>query len=168
MDDLDDWPDTTATVILPRLWMGGIEDDEYLGEPITGAHYDFDCRYDVMLTLYADAQPAPWGVTELRYGFPDDDVPEHLTTPCLPLAQYGWSAWRSGATVLVRCQQGVNRSGLVTALLLMFDGMAAGQAIELLRERRGAAVLNNLTFETWLLENAPTYLNPTTLETQSE
>lgn len=168
MSELNDWPTSVVTEIMPRLWMGGLEDHEYLGESLTEAHYAFDHPYDVVLTLYADAQPAPWGATEIRYGFPDDDIPDSLITPCLPLARFGWAAWRNGANVLVRCQQGINRSGLVTALLLMIDGMRAADAISLIRERRGIAVLNNLTFESWLLETAPDYLTPPSKEIPHE
>jgi protein-tyrosine phosphatase len=159
---IDDWPAAEPTLILPGLWMGGLVDHEYLGAELTDAHYSFTSRFDLVVTLYADAQPAPWGVTELRYGFPDDDIPDHLITPCIPLAQHGWSAWRAGNDVLVRCQQGVNRSGLVTALILMLDGHTAADAIALLRDRRGAAVLNNPRFETWLLHRAATHLTPAT------
>lgn len=161
MLDLTDWPVTTATEILPRLWMGGIDDDQYLGEPVGEAHYAFDHPFDVVLTLYADAMPAPWGVTEVRYGFPDDDIPDRLITPCLPVAHFGWSAWRAGARVLVRCQQGVNRSGLVTALVLMLDGLAPDEALALLRARRSAAVLNNPTLERWLVNEANHYIPAT-------
>lgn len=158
---IDDWPSVEPTQILPGLWMGGLEEHEYLGAELTDEHYAFASRFDVVLTLYADAQPAPWGVTELRYGFPDDDIPDHLITPCIPLAQHGWSAWRSGAQVLVRCQQGVNRSGLVTALILMLDGRTAPDAIAHLRDRRGPAVLNNTRFETWLIGQAPAHITRT-------
>jgi len=106
----------------------------------------------------SDAQQAPWGVAEYRYGLPDDDIPDHMIRPVLPLAHHGWGAWQAGARVLVRCQQGVNRSGLVTALILMLDGMTATEAIALLRDRRGPAVLNNTTFEQWLLAEATSYL----------
>ena len=156
--DVDWFPTATASEILPRLWMGGLTEQEHLGEPLEEDHYSFDNPYDLIITLYADAQPAPWGVVELRYGFPDDDISDDQITPCLRLARYGWEQWRSGANVLIRCQQGVNRSGLVTVLVLMFDGMSANDAISLVRSRRGGAVLNNKAFEKWLREQAPKHL----------
>jgi hypothetical protein len=57
----------------------------------------------------------------------------------------------AGLTVLVHCQAGLNRSGLVTALVLMQQGMAAGDAIRLLREQRSHLVLCNDAFEAFLV-----------------
>lgn len=61
---------------------------------------------------------------------------------------------RLDGSVLVHCQAGLNRSGLVTALALIRAGMAPAAAIALLRERRSDVVLCNSTFERWLLEQA--------------
>ena len=72
---IDDWPAVEPTQILPGLWMGGLAEHEYLGAELTDEHYSFTSPFDLVVTLYADAQPAPWGVTELRYGLPDDDIP---------------------------------------------------------------------------------------------
>jgi protein-tyrosine phosphatase len=88
------------------------------------------------VTLYADAQPAPWGVEELRFGFPDADLTPEFAERAIALARHAHRRWRDGERVLVRCQAGVNRSGLVMALVLMLDGMDAHDAIALIRERR--------------------------------
>lgn len=58
---------------------------------------------------------------------------------------------RSDGDVLVHCQAGLNRSGLVAALSLVKRGMAAGDAINLLRESRSPMVLCNEHFESWLI-----------------
>lgn len=58
---------------------------------------------------------------------------------------------RSDGPTLVHCQAGLNRSSLVVARSLMFNGMSATDAIALLREKRSPAVLCNTAFETWLL-----------------
>jgi hypothetical protein len=63
-----------------------------------------------------------------------------------------------GERVLIRCQAGVNRSGLVTALVLMLDGYSAREAIELIRERRAPAVLSNRHFVQWLVTEAPAHI----------
>lgn len=52
---------------------------------------------------------------------------------------------------LVHCQAGLNRSGLLTGLSLVLDGMAAPDAITLIRKSRSQAVLCNKAFEQWLL-----------------
>jgi protein-tyrosine phosphatase len=60
--------------------------------------------------------------------------------------------WKSGKKVLVRCQAGINRSGLVTALVLIRDGHSPEEAIRLIRDKRCEAALSNSRFENWLLE----------------
>jgi protein-tyrosine phosphatase len=56
--------------------------------------------------------------------------------------------------ILVHCQAGLNRSGLIAGLSLILDGMEPQKAIDLLREKRCDVVLCNKTFETWLLSLA--------------
>lgn len=55
-----------------------------------------------------------------------------------------------GSQVLVHCQAGLNRSGLVTGLSLIKRGMEPQAAINLLRAKRCAMVLCNDVFERWL------------------
>ena len=59
---------------------------------------------------------------------------------------------RKESTVLVHCQAGLNRSGLVAALALIKSGMTPSEAIALLRKSRCDMVLCNETFEAWLLK----------------
>lgn len=66
------------------------------------------------------------------------------------LAQWVNVCRRSGP-VLVHCQAGLNRSGLVAGLALVLDGMAPSEAVALLREKRSPAVLCNPVFAAWLL-----------------
>jgi protein-tyrosine phosphatase len=58
--------------------------------------------------------------------------------------------WKAGKKVLVRCQAGINRSGLIMALVLIREGLSAEDAIELMREKRARSVLRNEVFERWL------------------
>ena len=110
------------------------------------------------MTLYADAMPAAWGVEELRFGFPDSDLTARSVDRAVALARYAHQRWSEGARVLIRCQAGVNRSGLVMALTLMHDGLSAGEAIALIRSRRSPAVLSNRHFVRWLLTEAPAHV----------
>jgi len=59
--------------------------------------------------------------------------------------------YKKHGVTLVHCQAGINRSGLVTALALVEEGMKAVDAIALLRAKRSPAVLCNRAFEQWLL-----------------
>lgn len=65
------------------------------------------------------------------------------------LADFVNSARKVGPT-LVHCQAGLNRSGIVTALALIKNGMTANDAIAQMRKARGPDVLCNPWFVTWL------------------
>ena len=53
-------------------------------------------------------------------------------------------------TVLVRCWMGLNRSGLVVALVLMRLGYSAADAIDLIRTQRSRFALCNPLFVQYL------------------
>lgn len=152
------WPAYAPDQILPGLWQGGTEDDEVVGGRIPADHRGALSgrrpRFDVVVTLYADAQPAPWGVEELRFGFPDADLTPEFAERAIALARHAHRRWRDGERVLVRCQAGVNRSGLVMALVLMLEGIDAHDAIALIRERRAPAALSNFAYVRWLVMEA--------------
>lgn len=65
-----------------------------------------------------------------------------------------WAKWvnarRKTGEVLVHCQAGLNRSGLVTTRALMLGGMTADDAIALLRFKRSSASLCNPAFVEYL------------------
>ncbi len=62
----------------------------------------------------------------------------------------------AGKTVFIHCRLGLNRSGLLTGLVLIDEGYRAQDAIELMRKLRSPYVLENKTFERYLLSDAPT------------
>ncbi len=57
-----------------------------------------------------------------------------------------------GRAVLVTCHMGINRSGLVTGLILCALGYGPRQAILLIRKRRDDVCLDNCAFERCLME----------------
>ena len=148
---MHNWPEYAPTEILPGLWQGGTEDHEVVGCPTPRGHYSLNYSFDFIVTLYADAMPAPWGVEELRFRFPDSCLTPLVELKAVSLARSAYQHWLAGERVLIRCQAGVNRSGLVMALVLMHHGFSAADAISLQRGRRGNAVLSNTHFEAWLL-----------------
>lgn len=115
--------------------------------PTKADHYRGERPFDLIVTLYADAQPAPWGVEEIRYGFPDAELEPADLARIQAIAAYAGARWQEGARVLVRCQAGVNRSGLVLALILMHIGWDVGRAVDHLRKARSPRVLSNADFE---------------------
>lgn len=158
--DFGAWPEYAPHEIMPRLWQGGTEDDGVIGYPAPDNHYRMGAHdFDVVVTLYADAQPAPWGVEEMRFGFPDSNLSEFAIAKAVRLARAAHARWASGERVLIRCQAGVNRSGLVMALVLMLEGYTAEAAIAVIRRQRSPFVLSNRHFEQWLLAEAASRLS---------
>jgi protein-tyrosine phosphatase len=73
------------------------------------------------------------------------------------VSRWAFERWQSGEQVLIRCQAGLNRSGLVTALALMHAGYEPGDAIRQIRQQRSQMALFNDHFVTWLVEQAPEF-----------
>lgn len=125
--------------VLPGLWQGGCRDGVKLPDD-----------FDLVISLY------PWEryqigdhilrVEQKAYDS-DGEVPD-LTV----LAHLAYFAWKASRRVLIHCQAGLNRSGLLAAQVLMLDGYSPANAIALLREKRCDLVLCNETFERWLLD----------------
>jgi hypothetical protein len=149
----DDVPSWHASEILPGLFMGGTADRDVV-HVAARRRFDFEevRPYDAVVTLYAWAQPVSWGVEELRYGFADGDVNGVELDRLIRAAAWAWKRWRAGDRVLIRCQAGLNRSGLVTALVLVREGYSASDAIRLIRERRSPWALCNNSFQEWLID----------------
>ena len=80
----------------------------------------------------------------------DEDV-EHLVPILHGLATFAGACIASGPTFLA-CAGGLNRSGILSALVLMGQGMTAREAIQHLRTKRSPGVLSNPSFRRWLLK----------------
>lgn len=153
-------PTSLYSEIAPNLFMGGTDDNDVIHNPATGARRT-DLPFDAIVTMYAWAQPADWKVQEFRYGVPDAAI-EHIDLGRLKQAvDFGFNRWMAGDRVLVRCQAGLNRSGLVTALILMSTGLDAESAISLIRTNRADIALFNEHYVQWLLTEAPAFLSLT-------
>lgn len=119
-----------------------------------GSSYEAPRRedFDAVLTLYKRATPVEDGVKHREWFFDDAN---HLPD----LAELGeavhWvrSQWlEHDRRVLVRCQAGLNRSGLVVATVLAQVGGDTDEVIRLIRERRSPWALCNPTFEQFIRE----------------
>ena len=144
------WPLEIHTEILPRLWQGGTANEDtfnQLREPQITKQ-----QFDSVYTLYAFANPVDWMVREVRLGFYDDYEALSIDSGELyRLARMAHRDWKRGERVLIRCQAGLNRSGLIMGLTLLKEGYSAEQAIELMRAKRASHVLMNPLFESWLM-----------------
>jgi protein-tyrosine phosphatase len=98
------------------------------------------------------AQPVDSWVHEVRYGIYDGNMADFDVEDIKPIVAEAHRQWKAGRRVLIRCQAGWNRSGLIMALVLMWEGFSAEQAITLIRRARGEYAMGNSTFETWLKE----------------
>ncbi len=151
-EDFDDPP--TYSQIAATLWQGGTDDEDttFRGRKRLPALSD-PRPFDVVVSLCAHSLPVGWLVKELRFAFPDGPIDAALYEEVERIADWAYSEWKSGKKVLIRCQAGMNRSSLVTALVLMRDGLTASEAVELLRKKRSSYVFSNKHFldyvESW-------------------
>jgi len=132
--------------IIPGLWQSGTPEDH---TPI------FD-RFDIVFTMYAMAPKASSGnwiqpLVDRRFEFHDGYCTPTVKDKAIRAATEACAALDNGATVLMRCQAGINRSSLVTALVLINRGMEPKQAIDTIRSKRDERCLSNDSFKNWLL-----------------
>lgn len=127
------------TLVEGNLWQGGCENGLILPD---------DIRYLVSLYKWEsyeydslDADP----VVIEAFDSLDQDPKEFIE-----LARLTKGFADKGPT-LVHCQAGLNRSGVVAALVLVMNGYSPEEAIEKLRESRSPAVLCNPSFEEFVL-----------------
>lgn len=127
--------------IVDGLWMGGDH-----ASPVG--------RFDHVVSLCAWGEatcPGPAGQTEW---FIDDALEIPDDERIREIAREVSDRLDAGETVLVRCQMGMNRSGLIVGAVLVERGWEPQEAIRRIRERRDPLALSNPTFAAWLLTHA--------------
>lgn len=129
--------------ILPGLFMGG---HDRAGRP--GEYHVKDVivdrEFDLVLSLYRRDGHGPGAGVACRWlTIPDGSLRPEDAVEVGRLADRAVEALDKGERVLVRCQAGYNRSGLVVALTLLRLGYSADEAIALIRERRSPHALHN-------------------------
>lgn len=154
------YPHALFSEILPNLFQGGTDDSDVIHFAHTSYKRRSDMPFDSIVTMYAWAKPADWNVQELRYGIPDNLISDIDLNRLRKAVDFAHQQWKSGDRVLIRCQAGLNRSGLVTALVLVKEGYRPDEAIELIRAKRGEDALCNYHFEQWLLTSAASFISP--------
>ena len=149
--DFEDEPLKLHTEILHRLWQGGTAERDQLHNSKFFSTATKDVPFTSVVTLDAQSQPVKWGVKEYRFGIEDGPIDPTQVKDILKAADWAYEQWKSKETVLIRCQAGANRSGLITALVLMKDGWSAQKAIDHIKSKRSFA-LSNSDFVGWLNE----------------
>jgi len=152
-------PTSLYSEILERLYMGGTDDNDVIHLPANPYARRDDLPFDSIVTMYAWARPADWKVQEYRYGVPDARISDMDLSRLRQAVNWGYKQWKKGDRVLIRCQAGLNRSGLVTALILIKDGMSPEDAIRTIRKNRAAIALFNDHYVNWLMTSGEAFIN---------
>lgn len=144
------------------LWMGACDYNPTTGPDARNwakAEVTDDAPFDVVVSVFSGAWPELYGPPEgsriEHHMYPFLDSPE--VTP--EVLKYAFDAamrvndeLAAGKRVMVRCQAGLNRSGLVAGLVLVsLFGFTPEEAVMTLRERRSVWALCNEAFENFLL-----------------
>lgn len=161
-------PEALWNEILPGLFQGGTHEDDELGAFLKRApqnmpywHADRYIEatqvkaedFDTVVTAYSGANPCGRNVKELRFTFFDGNMNDFNPEQDLFwLVREAHQDWKSGKRVLIRCQAGLNRSGLIMALVLIREGHTPEEAIELIRDKRCESALCNDRFVAYLVE----------------
>lgn len=143
------YPIPLYSKILPNLYMGGTHRDD-LGAQDDGVTSEHLIGFDAVVSLDASSKPAGSEVNEKRYSLIDGDLNGPDAANLVEVANWAHQHWKSGSNTLIRCHFGMNRSGLVTTLVLMKEGYSATDAIALIREKRSPRCIDNRYFENWL------------------
>ena len=152
-------PNALFNEIATNLFMGGTDDMDVIHFPAKNKTRN-DLPFDAIVTMYAYAQPADWKVQEFRYGVPDASITDIDLDRLRQAVDFGYDRWKQGDRVLVRCQAGLNRSGLILALILIKDGLEPAEAINRIRDNRGPDALFNDNFHAWLLKEGESFFSP--------
>ena len=153
-------PTSLYSEIAPNLFMGGTADEDVIHQAVAYNKARTDLPFDAIITMYAWANPADWRVQEFRYGIYDSAIADIDLDRLKQAVEFGYNRWLSGDRVLVRCQAGLNSSGLVTALIMMSTGLDAETAIEQIRKNRADVALFNNNYVEWLMSEGAQFLAP--------
>jgi protein-tyrosine phosphatase len=148
------------SMIAPNLFQGGTDDLDVIRLAQTNNRPRADLPFDAIVTMYAWARPADWNIQEFRYGVPDASISDIDLDRLRQAVEFGYDRWKQGDRVLVRCQAGLNRSGLVLALILIKDGLKPAEAIARIRDNRGEDALFNRDFYNWLMVEGESFFSP--------
>ena len=149
-------PWTDFSQIAPKLWMGAY--------PRLGYYAGPPAPEKLCLEIIAGKGIQNW--VAVASGFPRCDFEMHdvddrnsAFQETLQFAEQAsahvFQILSRGESVLVTCNMGINRSGLVCALALMLEGLTAKKAIDAVRLGRPPIALHNRFFVDHLLSLAP-------------
>lgn len=141
--------------VIDTMWQGGCQDRLILPQNIQHLvslyiWEAYDIKHDIETKLYIKM-------------YDSEDQPDW--NEVIGIAAITARCMDKGDT-LVHCQAGLNRSSLIAATALWLRGMNAGDAVDLLREKRSEAVLCNPVFDSWV-RNLDNLDRPNAIEVQA-
>lgn len=139
------WCERPWDQVIPLLYLGGHHtqtDDAVV-----------DREFDLVVSLFRmpGYGPGP-GVREIIYRMADADLDPERHTELDEIAEEVEYQVAFGRKVLVRCQAGMNRSGLVTGLAMLKMGWTVDDILARMRQARSPYVLFNKSFVDYLRE----------------
>lgn len=152
--------DPLYTEILPGLFMGGTANNDTIFTPAGVRVPREDMPFKSVVTMFYAARPVDWGIHEMRYHIIDGSLNNVDLERLGDVVSWAYKQWKRGdGAILIRCQAGVNRSGLVTSLVLMKEGYSATKAISLIQNKRFNHCMQNGEYIKWLEENGEEFIN---------
>lgn len=143
--------DRPCDEIVPGLWMGGHDYFPGVGWPVV-----IEDEFIHVFSLYRRLGHGPSaGVPHdfLRLWDGKADAADlHRVREFADRVYRRYMASPRSSKILVRCQAGYNRSGLVVAFVLLRLGMDPVTAVDLIREKRGPWALCNAWFVSYIDE----------------
>lgn len=159
-----EWPNAEYHEILPNLFQGGhVWQSNGSHREARHSSVGDDPSWDYVVSAYFDRSSRnPIPQCDMRHVFFDDTedgLEPEVWLKIKSAVEEVVARWRLGQKVLVRCQAGYNRSGMMMSLILMRLGFSAEKAICQVRRRRGKDVLTNHVFEQYVREREGEYLD---------
>lgn len=156
-----EWPKAEYHEVLTNLYIGG-HLWEVDGEKKTSRHSNVsrDSSWGYVVSSYHSEAESSWPQCDQRLVLFDDTekgLSDETWDRIKSVVEEIVFRHRQGQKVLVRCQAGYNRSGLLMSLVLMRLGHTADQAIHTVRWCRGRDVLANRVFERYVHEREDEY-----------
>lgn len=147
----DKWPGRVALSARPRGgdWLSDeVAEWKRVGVSTVVSLLEVQEQQELDLQSEAD-EVRHYGLDFLSLPIPDRHVPRSEGVLTQPLEKLD-RALSEGKNVLIHCRQGIGRSGLVAACLLVKKGMSPGAALEKISEVRGVQVPETEEQREWI------------------